>query len=1016
MPNQAALDINSFVRQKGNPALTGVIKELRDIRGRQTAQVQFPSGARRVPLEQLELVPSVMEDPADLVRKGQFSGPASMRQRMAHVRLSGNLKEIFYSMESTDTDFYAHQFKPVVKMLDSPTGNLLIADEVGLGKTIEAGLIWTELAARFKYNRLLIVCPKVLCEKWRIELASKFGINARICDASALRDLLSSYFSQRSGFAAICGMQGIRPRPKEKRTGRPVDNLAGILEEAQSKDKLADLLIIDEAHHMRNIGTQTNRLGELLCGLSQHTVMLSATPLNLHNRDLHNLLRLLDELTFRDEQALNRIIKANQSLIAAREAVLTGKPMEEVSEILDISTVDPILRNTRALKKLRKDIADGTGLKHAERAQIARRLERVNLLSNVVNRTRRRDVEEFRVERNVSVFRADMTDDERMVYDHITSAILKFSRENDLPVGFLTVMPQRMAASCLPAALEHWRRNGDTAVYEDEDYLYETDKQIGPLTRLLARSSTALPSPSELEIQDTKFHKFIEVIQKHISANPDQKIVVFSTFIPTLRYLKRRLEATGIAARMLHGGTEDRVGLIKDFENSSNTPILLASEVGSEGIDLQFAQTLVNYDLPWNPMRVEQRIGRIDRLGQKSESVSILNLLHRNTVDERIYYRLHERLGLCKMALGGFEEILGQEIEDLTADLLSGQLSIKDQENRLEQAEQAIANKRQEEKVLEREAAALIAHGDYILDSVREAQSGGGWISEGDIVDYLQFALGTVDPNSDIRWQKREGLVDILLTGSGKHDYEDWCNRHNLNPGPLARRTSQTPFRVGKEHTGARHSRLGPSHPLIRFLSNTLSEEGGLSPNAVALTLDEEQLEGLEPGIYVGSIQTWQFGSGASSTLLGYGLVNTNREELLSPDMAERVMSSCLKYATKWHGAIAEVSPADIADQILNLVEPDLESRFFDERERRKAEVEDRVTIQLQTLEEHGQSQRLKFEEIIQKSVQGLKAANRARLRQFEKTLNTRRRRIEAQQIQKTSYAPVCAVLLKVMS
>ena len=1016
MPKQETLSTNSFVRQKGNPALAGVIQDIRDIRGRLTAQVQFPSGARRIPLEQLELVPSVMEQSSDLVRKGQFSGPASLRQRMAHVRLSGNLKEIFYSMESTDTDFYAHQFKPVVKMLDSPTGNLLIADEVGLGKTIEAGLIWTELAARYKYNRVLIVCPKVLCEKWRIELATKFGIDARICDASALNDLLSSSFSQRSGFAAICGMQGIRPRPKEKRTGRPADNLANVLDDAQSEDKLVDLLIIDEAHHMRNLGTQTNRLGELLCGISQHTTMLSATPLNLHNRDLHSLLKLLDELTFRDEEALNRLIKANQPLVSAREAVLSGKPMEEVSEILEIAAADPILRNTRALNKLRTDITGGAEQNYAERAQIARRLEKVNLLYNVVTRTRRRDVEEFRVERNVSAYRADMTDDEREVYDHVTSAILKYARENDLPVGFLTVMPQRMVASCLPAALGHWRRNGDAAVYEDEDYLDENDNQFGPLIRLLARIATAFPSPSELEVQDSKFYKFIEIIQKHISANPDQKIIVFSTFIPTLRYLKRRLEATGFAARMLHGGTEDRVGLIKDFENSSNTPILLASEVGSEGIDLQFAQTLVNYDLPWNPMRLEQRIGRIDRLGQKSESVSIFNLIHRNTVDDRIYNRLHERLGLCKMALGGFEEILGQEIEDLTTDLLSGHFSVEEQERRLEQAEQAIANKRQEEVVLEREAAALIAHGDYILDSIREAQSGGGWISEGDIIDYLQFALGTVDPNSDILWQKSEGLAKILLTANGRHDYEEWCSRHNLNPGPLARRTFPTTFRVGTDHTGERHPRLGPSHPLVRFLSYTLSEEGGLSPNAVALTLHEEQSEGLEPGVYVGSIQTWKFGSGASSTLLGYGLANATRDKLLPPEIAERVLSSCLKYATKWHGAIAEVSPADIADRILNLVEPDLESRFFDEKERRKAEVEDRVTIQLLTLEEHGQSQRLKFEDIIQKSVPQLKAANRARLRRFEETLNNRRRRIEAQQIEETSYFSVCAVLLKVIS
>lgn len=135
--------VNDFVRQRSADA-AGVIQQIRERRGRKTATVLFPSGLRSIPLKELEHVAGQQDRPVDLVKKGQFSGPGSLRQRLAHVRLSGNLGDIFYSMESTDTDFYAHQFKPVVKILDSPTGNLLIADEVGLGKTIEAGLIWTE--------------------------------------------------------------------------------------------------------------------------------------------------------------------------------------------------------------------------------------------------------------------------------------------------------------------------------------------------------------------------------------------------------------------------------------------------------------------------------------------------------------------------------------------------------------------------------------------------------------------------------------------------------------------------------------------------------------------------------------------------------------------------------------------------------------------------------------------------------------------------------------------------------
>lgn len=1005
--------VNDFVRQRSADA-AGVIQEIRERRGRQTATVLFPNGVRSIPLKELEHVAGQKDRPVDLLRKGHFSGPGSLRQRLAHVRLSGNLGDIFYSMESTDTDFYAHQFKPVVKILDSPTGNLLIADEVGLGKTIEAGLIWTELVARFKYNRLLVVCPKVLCEKWRLELTSKFGINAQICDASSLRELLQSSFHQRSGFVAICGMQGIRPRPKEKRTGRPADLLAEVMEEAQYADKLVDLLVVDEAHHMRNIGTQTKRLGELLCGIAQHTAMLSATPLNLRNSDLHTLLRFLDELTFRDEQALERIIRANRPLIAARDAVLSGKPVEEVLELLDVAAKDPLLKNTRALKKQREELLQLDNEPTVQqRAKYASRLERLNLLSSVVNRTRRRDVEEFRVDRSVKAFRATMTPDEREVYDRITEAVLRYASDNDMPVGFLTVLPQRMLASSLPAAMEHWRRNGLLSGYEDEDG-EDDDTWERPLTSLLSSVVQTLPEPAELERQDTKFNQFISLLQEHLEQNPKQKIIVFSTFRSTLNYLRRRLEEKGILATLLHGETKDRVDVISTFARSDDVMVLLASEVGSEGIDLQFARTLINYDLPWNPMRVEQRIGRIDRLGQDAETISVLNLLHRNTVDERIYHRLHERLRLCEAALGGFEEILGQEITTLTGELLSNKLSEEEQERRLAQTEQAIENRRQVEEQLEKEAAALIAHGDYIVHSIRESQTEGNWISDADIVEYLRFALGSIDPANVLTWDKSEGLIRLLLSGGGRHDYEEWCRRKQLDPGPLARSSSDVTFRVGRHAKNKRHTRLGPSHPLIRYLSSELDSAGTLSVNAAAVVLDRSEAETLAPGVYVGAVQAWQIGSGASSVVLGYSLASLEGDETVTPETAERVFLSCLKHGVKWQGAIAEVGTDLLADCLEDVVEPELEERFFEEGEIKKAEVEDRITIQFETLEEHERSQKDRFKDIIIRGGPRLEAANKARLKRFEETVKKRRKQIESQKIEQTSSIDVCSLVLKV--
>src|SRR5207248_919723 len=157
------------------------------------------------------------------------------------------------------------------------------ADEVGLGKTIEAGLIWTELRARVEANRLLVLCPKTLCDKWRTELDDRFGVDARIVDASELVELLSR--SNGRGFAAVASMQSLRP-PRGWNNGHDEDaeaspthrkTLAHLLDEAAEGQPLIDLLVIDEAHHMRNPATMLYSLGQLTNAASAHRVFLSAT-------------------------------------------------------------------------------------------------------------------------------------------------------------------------------------------------------------------------------------------------------------------------------------------------------------------------------------------------------------------------------------------------------------------------------------------------------------------------------------------------------------------------------------------------------------------------------------------------------------------------------------------------------------------------------------------------------------------------------------------------------------------
>ena len=152
---------------------------------------------------------------------------------------------------------------------------------------------------------------------------------------------------------------------------------------------------------------------------------------------------------------------------------------------------------------------------------------------------------------------------------------------------------------------------------------------------------------------------------------------------------------------LIHGGIKDRQSKLRDFKENDNIKILLSSEIGSEGLDLQFCKTLLNYDLPWNPMKVEQRIGRVDRFGQQSDFVTVRNFIYENTIDERIWDRLYSRLQLCEQALGGFEDILWEEIRELE-NALNDELTPEEQNRRIEQTSIAIENRKLSHSSLKR--------------------------------------------------------------------------------------------------------------------------------------------------------------------------------------------------------------------------------------------------------------------------------------------------------------------------
>ena len=998
-----------LVRLAGDPQQIGSFQSSQMRGAHAFARVRFPGGLRSIPPDQLELVPAALEEPLNLLRSARLSEPRRLRQVLAHVRLTGRLADMIYSMEATNTEFHAYQFKPVLKMLGSPTGGLLIADEVGLGKTIEAGLIWTELRARYESRNLLVVCPKVLCGKWEAELAGKFGLDPRVLGAGDLLRLLQDGERTRRGNVVIASLQGLRPPRgwEDERSPffqRDTAKLARHLRGREEDEPLVDLLVIDEAHHLRNPDTRHNLLGRLLRPVAGHRLFLSATPIHLRGRDLFSLLALLDPETFRRPEDLDDILHANRPLIAAREAVLAGRTRAEVMGLVATAAAHPLLHGSQQLAALIEEATtEVTELSRAARARLADRLEQVNLLANVVNRTRRRDVQELRVVRRVVAYPEPMTELERDVYDRVTLAVGEYADKHGLNNGFLLATPQRLLSSCLPAAIGHWRARIVESVVEDADEPDEGEHAL-PLVQHLAVLCADLPSPDELAAQDSKLAKFLTVLRDFLADNPGEKIVVFSTFRATLDYLARRLAAAGVGVAVIHGGVPDREGALERFAADDGLRVLLSSEIGSEGIDLQFCRAVVNYDLPWNPMRVEQRIGRIDRLGQAAEVITVVNLLAADTIDARIYERLYERLELCQHALGDFEALLGDEIRKLTADLLLKRLTPEEEGQRIDQTAQAIETRRRDLEDLEREAAALIAHGDHILRSVQIARDKNRWIGPADLRGYIDDALGTLFPGCEVR-EGDDGAHLITLTIDVQSAYRSWLDERRLPRGsPLDREHGPVRCLLGRPASG--HSRrrgieaVTQAHPFVRFLAASLeeSEAPKLRP-AVAAVLQAAPLDlAFPPGRYVALAELWRFGGEIESEKLVCAGLDLGAGQALPEDEAEAILLAAAEHGRLWAEAAARIEPAAAALACERILLPDLDERFDAERGTRAAEQADRATIQLRTLErrekEQGDRLRQSIEQQRRKGLEGIVRANEGRLRRLEEAFAARRAEI----------------------
>lgn len=911
--------------------------------GLQLVEVRWDNGSRSmVPEVQLETVAAAFESLDDHVSNPRFGHVDDLRRLLTFQKLQGSLHEFIYSMQAARIQFLEYQFKPVLKFIDSPTERLLIADEVGLGKTIEAALIWLELQARRNAKRLLVVCPGMLTTKWQRELRDKFGVAAEIREPSgALEELKAIERAGRHAPAVwIVSYTGFRPwRDDWLRLNDPEHNedlsIRGrFLEQlglASAEEPFFDLVIFDEAHLMRNSETATSRLGRLLMECSRSLLCVSATPVNNRSEDLFSLLRLIDDDFFNSPVLFEQLLEENRGAIAAMNTLLRHPvDRDKLVSALGQLKKSQLVGSLPALKHAIDEAQDLQPEDYDKIIRLQSLVDDLNVLGSYISRTRRRQVKERRPVRRVKVLPVEFTDQEERFYWGVTTGVrLRVAEQGGQFSIFHLITPQLRMASCIPAMIKSYRDGG----IEDLDTLVEAGFDVD--------SSAEADSPAwvsavdqlrsdlrdhDFEAHDSKYNALRSYILEQLGAS---KAVLFSFFRGTLEYLAKRLGADQIRCAVIHGGIpqSERDEIIDRFREEPDLQILLSSEVGSEGIDLQFCSVVVNYDLPWNPMRIEQRIGRIDRVGQKSESLTVVHFKVKDTIEERLYDRLHQKLQIFENSIGDLEAVLGEETEKLGRELLSRELTEAEERSMIAQTETAVRSRLEQMRQLEESGGALLAHGDFISERVGRQRDMGRFISPYDLQIYLQDFFFRNFQGCREAWDTPlRGCFEIELTGDASRSLDDFmrAEKYPAHPGIRGRLVWGS---FDPETANTRYRRqLIPLHnhlsPLVRWITKFNETTAAVSHPLAAFVW---RTSDLSVGSYAYRIERWILSGLRKQEHLSFALVALGSGEVFSATDSERLIGCALASPDRWDFPSLDSSEWQEAQKLLKST---LSSRF----------------------------------------------------------------------------------------
>jgi len=503
-----------------DPGLIGAVVEVLQVHaGVQYYRVNFGVTGRKV-ISEVDLRPFVpANSPYENLRGGRIDGYQEFQRLITYQRLLREhpLRNNIYAFNASRTRFYPYQFKPLLKFLDSPKHRMLIADEVGLGKTIEAGLILTELKARQTVHRVLVVCPANLMEKWKMEMKKRFGEEFEIMNIKRFREFLQEYEESPYG-VSINGIISIESIRKQD-----------ILDQLDALTPMFDLVIVDEAHHMRNFGRKQRLAGVLLGRGSDAMLFLTATPIHLGNENLFSLLNILDDEEFPDPFTVDSHFHDNEPIVKAQ--ICVGQVPPNLQDAMSLLDNVPESSQIRA-NPLFAELMDRLGHLHAgsntrgdERRlllQAQRDLAEINLLGHIFTRTRKREVHTNMAMRRAYPIRLNFTELESAFYDAVTDYVRAESEKritSQLVQKWILNTPQRRMASSIIAMVEYYRENLGLDESDRSEDLGVTDEELddakikgSDLDNARERLRDILENwPAQGS--DSKYERFLEILK-----------------------------------------------------------------------------------------------------------------------------------------------------------------------------------------------------------------------------------------------------------------------------------------------------------------------------------------------------------------------------------------------------------------------------------------------------------------------------------------------------------------------